>query len=312
MTENEDDCIKRSMFYWAKRFTASNYYGKDFNAVIPTVSITLTEKKIFSGLNKFHWWNATGIDNTDWGSRPDMIVEDTGNDAAGKNLYKYSYTFDSKATSLDKAGIIIAFGDDFDKLRLTGGDITGAALADVTGYGVYKWNDSASKFEKDAEASKDAKAITLEYTCVPVSEVILPAAFSAYDLPKQTLKITAPLDNSVINIVGLSGLEVSEGDPEKADDDKVITIQGSMWNWNGGSAVKITHKDTTSKYDFEVTANAGNYAVNGWGSPFDSAMGYPEGFDSSIQIQVNDTKVWICYAKGKEVTFNWFLNRQDP
>ena len=55
MTENEDDCIKRSMFYWAKRFTASNYDGKDFNAVIPTVSITLTEKKIFSGLNKFHW-----------------------------------------------------------------------------------------------------------------------------------------------------------------------------------------------------------------------------------------------------------------
>ena len=55
MSENEDDCIKRSMFYWAKRFTASNYDGKDFNAVIPTVSITLTEKKIFSGLNKFHW-----------------------------------------------------------------------------------------------------------------------------------------------------------------------------------------------------------------------------------------------------------------
>lgn len=55
MNENEDDCAKRSMFYWAKRFTASNYDGKNFNAVIPTVSITLTEKKIFSGFNKFHW-----------------------------------------------------------------------------------------------------------------------------------------------------------------------------------------------------------------------------------------------------------------
>lgn len=55
MNENEDDCAKRSMFYWAKRFTASNYDGKNFNAVIPTVSISLTEKKIFSGFNKFHW-----------------------------------------------------------------------------------------------------------------------------------------------------------------------------------------------------------------------------------------------------------------
>ena len=271
-----------------------------------------SEPVIYEDGAKIYWWNVAGIDGIEWGSRPEMIVEDTGNVAAGKNLYKYSYTFDSKATSLDKAGIVIAFKNDYDNCKLSGGDITGAALADVTGYGVYKWNDSASKFEKDAEASKDATAITLEYTCVPVSEVILPADFSAYDLPKQTLKITAPVDNSVINIVGLSGLEVSEGDPEKADDDKVITIQGSMWNWNGGSEVKITHKDTTAKYDFEVKANATKYDVGGWGSPFEGAMGYPEGFDSSIQIQVNDTKVWICYAKGKEVTFNWFLNRQDP
>ena len=85
-----------------------------------------------------------------------------------------------------------------------------------------------------------------------------------------------------------------------------------MWSWNGGTAVKITHKDTTAKYDFEVKANAGTYAVNGWGSPFDGDMGYPKGFDSSIKIKLNGTEVWICYAKGKEVTFNWFLNRQDP
>ena len=270
-----------------------------------------SEPVIYGDNGKIHWWNVAGIDNTDWNTnRPSLVVEDTGNDAAGKNLYKYTYTFDSKATSLDKAGVIFTF--DNDAYKLSGGDITGAALADVTGYGVYKWNDSASKFEKDAEASKDAKAITLEYTCVPVSEVILPADFSAYDLPKQTLKITAPVDNSVINIIGLSDLEVSEGDPEKADDDKVIEIDGSMWSWNGGTAVKITHKDTTAKYDFEVKANAGTYAVNGWGSPFDGDMGYPKGFDSSIKIKLNGTEVWICYAKGKEVTFNWFLNRQDP
>lgn len=271
-----------------------------------------SEPVIYEGSAKIHWWGVTGVDNTDWNSRPEMTAEDTGNDADGKDLYKYSYTFDAKATSLEKAGVIIAFGSDYDKFRLSGGNIEGAALADVTGYGVYKWNDSASKFEKDAEASKDAKAITLEYTCVPVSEVILPADFSAYDLPKQTLKITAPVDNSVINIIGLSDLEVSEGDPEKADDDKVIEIDGSMWSWNGGTAVKITHKDTTAKYDFEVKANAGTYAVNGWGSPFDGDMGYPKGFDSSIKIKLNGTEVWICYAKGKEVTFNWFLNRQDP
>ena len=273
-----------------------------------------SEPVIYGNGAKIHWWNIAGIDNTDWGSRPEMVVEDTGKDADGKDLYKYSYTFDAKAKTLANAGVIIAFVNDYDNCKLSGGDITGAALADVTGYGVYKWNDSASKFEKDAEASKDAKAITLEYTCVPVSEVILPAAFSAYELPKQTLKITAPLDNSVINIVGLSGLEVSEGDPEKADDDKVIEIDGSMWrSWDAeGSAVKITHKDTTAKYDFEAKATAATYDVTGWGSPFDGDMGYPKGFDSSIKIKLNGTEVWICYAKGKEVTFNWFLNRQDP
>lgn len=55
MNESDDDCVKRSMFYWAKRFTASEYDGKNFNAVMPTVSITLTEKKVFAGLSKFHW-----------------------------------------------------------------------------------------------------------------------------------------------------------------------------------------------------------------------------------------------------------------
>ena len=55
MNESEDDCVKRSMFYWAKCFTSSEYDGKNFNAVMPTVSITLTEKKVFAGLNKFHW-----------------------------------------------------------------------------------------------------------------------------------------------------------------------------------------------------------------------------------------------------------------
>ncbi len=55
MNESDDDCVKRSMYYWAKRFTASEYDGKNFNAVMPTVSITFTEKKVFSGLSKFHW-----------------------------------------------------------------------------------------------------------------------------------------------------------------------------------------------------------------------------------------------------------------
>lgn len=55
MNESEDDCVKRTMFYWAKRFTASEYDGKNFNSIMPTVSITLTEKKVFNGLSKFHW-----------------------------------------------------------------------------------------------------------------------------------------------------------------------------------------------------------------------------------------------------------------
>lgn len=55
MNESEDDCVKRSMYYWAKRLTASSYDGKNFSAIMPTVSITFTEKKVFAGLNKFHW-----------------------------------------------------------------------------------------------------------------------------------------------------------------------------------------------------------------------------------------------------------------
>ena len=55
MNESEDDCVKRTMFYWAKMFTSSQYDGKNFNAIMPTVSITLTENKLFNGLSKFHW-----------------------------------------------------------------------------------------------------------------------------------------------------------------------------------------------------------------------------------------------------------------
>ena len=55
MNENDDDCIKRSMFYWAKRFTATSYDGKNFNGITPTVSITITDKILFEEKNKFHW-----------------------------------------------------------------------------------------------------------------------------------------------------------------------------------------------------------------------------------------------------------------
>lgn len=270
-----------------------------------------SEPVIYGDNGKIHWWNVAGIDGTDWNTnRPSLVVEDTGNDAAGKNLYKYTYTFNSKATSLDKAGVIFTF--DNDAYKLSGGNIEGAALADVTGYGVYKWNDSASKFEKDAEASKDATAITLEYTCVPVSEVILPADFSAYELPKQTLTITAPVDNSVIKIVGLSGLEVAAPTKEDKSDAKKIEIDGSMWSWTGGTAVAITHEDTTDKWDFEVKATAPGYDASGWGGPYVNVFPYPEGFDSCIKIKINGTEQWICYKKGQTSTFNWYLDRQEP
>ena len=55
MNESEDDCVKRTMFYWAKRFTATVYDGNNFSGIMPTISITFTEKKIFAGLSKFHW-----------------------------------------------------------------------------------------------------------------------------------------------------------------------------------------------------------------------------------------------------------------
>ena len=55
MNESEDDCVKRSMYFWAKRFTATIYDGNNFSGLMPTISITFTEKKVFAGLNKFHW-----------------------------------------------------------------------------------------------------------------------------------------------------------------------------------------------------------------------------------------------------------------
>ena len=55
MNESQDDCVKRSMFFWAKRFTATIYDGNNFSGLMPTISITFTEKKVFAGLNKFHW-----------------------------------------------------------------------------------------------------------------------------------------------------------------------------------------------------------------------------------------------------------------
>ena len=55
MNESEDDCVKRSMYFWAKRFTATIYDGNNFSGIMPTISITFTEKKVFAGLNKFHW-----------------------------------------------------------------------------------------------------------------------------------------------------------------------------------------------------------------------------------------------------------------
>lgn len=230
---------------------------------------------------KIHWWNIAGVANTDWVARPDMTVEAV----TGGN--KYSYTFDTAVTTLVGAGVIIAFKDDYDNCKLTGGNIEGDSLADVTSHGVYNWNDSAKKFEKDEEASVGATAITLVYVCLPVSEVILPATFNQ----PQTLVIKNSFDNSELTITGI----VAFGGE----------VDGSNWSWNGGKALTGDNKLVSSTGVF--VANAAT-ATPDWviaECPWTIAGNFPEGFDAAYKIKLDKTEAWVPYKVGGKVEYNW-------
>jgi hypothetical protein len=211
---------------------------------------------------------------------------------------KYSHTFDSAATSLENAGIIIAFGNDYDSVRLTGGNIEGNSLAAVTSHGVYNWNDSAKKFEKDEEASQGATAITLVYVCLPTSEVVLPGTFNQ----PQTLVIKNSFDNSELTITGI----VAFGGE----------VDGSNWSWNGGKALSGDNKLVSSTGVFVANAET---ATPDWvlaQSPWEgtdtagnagagSAGDYPEGFDATYKIKLDKTEAWVPYKVGGTVEYSW-------
>ena len=139
-------------------FVEAGYSATEEPSFILTGEVTTyTVPKVYTKAYMW-WWGATGGKNAGDGDGnswpgPEMTpVEENGK-------LIYSYTFDPSFTAFNGNGAGVIFSlqtaegeaADSDPDKVNGGNLEGAMLAAVTGYGYYDWDSKDNKFVKNTE-----------------------------------------------------------------------------------------------------------------------------------------------------------------
>ena len=151
------------------------------------------------------------------------------------------------------------------------------------------------------------KAILMDVVGDPTNEIYAFTWAAPAATVTVTLKITMTEDTTDDTIESTLYLRDV---PVKTDG--TSAIDGSIYSWNGGSAVTIKNEDgstiTGGIYDAPASASNGEWPldeyING-NADVDIVKDFEmDGIEDLLCLSI-DAKKWVPYVKGKEVTFSW-------